>query len=268
MNDQLSGKRCLVTGGTRGIGKAISLEMARRGAVAVTALGTNEERGRKVAAEIEAEGARGAFVSCDLSDHARVKEAIDEAVERMGGIDVLVNNAAATDAQFTQELRLDQLPVEVWDRVYTVNVRGTWLAMKYAVPHLACSSSPAIVNLSSVSGSQAFYGEACYGATKAAILQLTRAAAYQLQPLGIRTTCCSPGAIETDMIQEQIEAADDPAAKRRDLSGWHLTREPRLGEPAEIARVVCFLASDEASFVNGAEIKADAGLSVWRGCFA
>jgi NAD(P)-dependent dehydrogenase (short-subunit alcohol dehydrogenase family) len=186
----------------------------------------------------------------------------------MGGIDVLVNNAAVIDGQFTDELRLDELPVEVWDRVYAVNVRGTWLTMKYAVPYLEPGSNPAIVNCASVSGGiLTFPGESCYGSTKAAVIHLTRTAALDFQPLGIRVTCYSPGTIGTQMVEEQIAAAPDPVAKREEFACWHLTPERRLGDPVEVARVVCFLASDDASFVNGADLRVDAGLSVWRGSF-
>ena len=165
-------------------------------------------------------------------------------------------------------MRLDELPVETWDRVYEVNVRGTWLAIKYAVPHLAKGRNSVIVNCASVSGGVlTFPGESCYGSTKAAVIQMTRTAALDLQPLGIRAVSDPPGTIATEMVEEQIAQADDPVAKREEFSCWHLTRQPRLGEPDEIARAVCFLASDDASFINGADLRVDAGLSVWRGSF-
>jgi NAD(P)-dependent dehydrogenase (short-subunit alcohol dehydrogenase family) len=264
-SDQVAGKRCVVTGGARGIGKAITAELARRGADAVTILGTNEARGAEAVEELKDLGARVSFIRCDVAEAAEVEKAIDQAAVEMGGIDVLVNNAAVIDFQFTDGLRIDQIPVETWDRVHAVNTRGTWLTMKFAVPHLSEGNGPVVVNCASITGKVAIPTESCYGTTKAAVSQMTRAAAADLQPLGIRVVAYSPGAIETEMTKEQIEAADDPEGLRREYSAYHLTREPRLGTPEEVARVVCFLASDDASFVNGADVLVDAGLTAWRG---
>lgn len=262
---QLSGRRCVVTGGARGIGWSISRELARRGAAAVTMVGTNTQRGREAVAAMSTEGFNASFVECDVADAGRVEKALDEAAAHMGGLDVLVNNAAVIDSQLSADLRIDQIPIDVWDRVQAVNVRGTWLTMKHAVPYLAASDYGVIVNCASVSGGPlAFAGEAAYGATKAAVLQLTRQAALDLRQFGIRVVSYSPGTIGSEMVEQQFQGADDPEAMRRQFSAYHLTPEPRLGRPEEVAAVVCFLASDDASFVNGADLKVDAGLTAWR----
>ena len=200
-----------------------------------------------------------------MADEDDVERLMATAGERFGGIDVLHNNAGLLDTQLTDQLRLDQLPTEVWDRIFAVNVRGAWLCMKYAVPYLRKSRFPAIVNAASVSSFTAWEGEAAYGATKAAIMLLTQTAALDFLRFGIRVNCYCPGVVDTPMIRAAFAAAQDPEQARMELAGMHLTPEPRLADPAEIANVVCFLASDDASFVNGAAVRVDAGLLAWRG---
>ena len=262
---RLDDRVCVVTGGGKGIGHATALEMARRGARAVVVADIDVPAGEATAAEVERLGAASAFVRCDVADEADVERLMATAAERFGGIDVLHNNAGLLDTQLTDQLRLDLLPTEVWDRIFAVNVRGAWLCMKHAVPFLRRSRFPAIVNAASVSSFTAWEGEAAYGATKAAIMLLTQTAALDFNRFGIRVNCYCPGVVDTPMIQAAFAAAPDPAQARAELAGMHLTPEPRLADPAEIANVVCFLASDDASFVNGAALRVDAGLLAWRG---
>jgi NAD(P)-dependent dehydrogenase (short-subunit alcohol dehydrogenase family) len=263
---RLDDRIAVITGGGRGIGRATALEMARRGARAVVIADVDATTGEATSAEVEAAGAASAFVRCDIAVEEDVKLLMATAAERFGGIDVLHNNAGLLDTQLAapDQLRLDLLPTEIWDRIFAVNVRGMWLCMKHAFPYLRESRFPAIVNAASVSSFTAWEGEAAYAPTKGAVMLLTQQAALDFRDFGIRVNCYCPGVVETPMIHAAFEAAPDPAQARRELGGMHLTPEPRLAEPVEVARVVCFLASDDASFVNGAAVRVDSGLLAWR----
>jgi NAD(P)-dependent dehydrogenase (short-subunit alcohol dehydrogenase family) len=152
---------------------------------------------------------------------------------------------------------------EVWQRVYEINLRGVWLTTKHAAPHLRRAKTGAIVNASSTGGLTGYPMSPAYCATKGAVIQLTKATAIDLAPDGVRANCYCPGAIDTPMTAKYFEAADDPEAIKAALAGSHLV--PRLGTSEEVARLVCFLASDEASFINGAAITIDGGSLAWRG---
>lgn len=184
---------------------------------------------------------------------------IGDVVARFGGLSVLVNNAAIVDTQLSDRTRIDELPADVWDRVFAVNVRGAWLCIKHSVSHLRSAAGPAIVNCASVSSFLAFEGESCYCASKAAVVALTRSAALDFRALGIRCNCYCPGNTDSPMLHHQIAASGDETIER-ELGSMHLTPEPRLAQPEEIANVVAFLASDDASFINGAAIRVDGGL--------
>ncbi len=239
--------------------------MARRGAAAVAVCDLDAERGGETVGLLEVTGGRAFFLRCDVTDEAEVQAAMHAAAAQMNGIDVLVNNAGIVDTQLTDQLRLDKVPTAVWDQIFAVNVRGAWLCIKHSVEYLTRSTAPAIVNCASVSSFVAFPGEAAYCASKAAVVLLTKSAALDFRPLGIRCNCYCPGTVQTPLIETAIASASDPQAERRALEGMHLTAEPRLAQPAEIARAVCFLASEDASFVNGTELRVDAGLLAWRG---
>jgi NAD(P)-dependent dehydrogenase (short-subunit alcohol dehydrogenase family) len=239
--------------------------MARRGAGGVAVCDIDDAGGDETVKAVEAAGAPCAYFHCDVSDESQVEQLMLAASTRFGGLDVLVNNAGIVDTQLTEETRLDQIPTEVWDRIFAVNVRGQWLCIKHAVPYLRGSPAPAIVNCASVSSFVAFEGESCYCATKAAVLLLTQSAALDFRSFGIRCNCYCPGTVETPLIRTALAATADEAAARRELAAMHLMPEPRFAAPEEIARVVCFLASDDASFINGSAVRVDAGALAWRG---
>jgi NAD(P)-dependent dehydrogenase (short-subunit alcohol dehydrogenase family) len=263
---RLDGKVCLITGAGRGIGRATAQEMARQGAEAIVVTDVNDNDGAETVELVREAGATAEYRRCDVSDSAQVRATMQWVGEHLGRLDVLHNNAAIVDTQLTEATRIDELDEDVWERIFAVNVRGTWLCIKHAVPLLRRSEAGAIVNCASVSSFVAFEGESCYCASKGAIPMLTRSAALDLARDGIRCNCYCPATIDTPMVANQFEAGDADEMHRT-LTSTHLMPEPRLGKPEEVARLVCFLASDAASFVNGAAYLVDGGALSWRGSF-
>jgi NAD(P)-dependent dehydrogenase (short-subunit alcohol dehydrogenase family) len=259
----LKGKVCLVTGAGAGIGRETAIEMARQGARAVVASDLDLTRAEETVDLVERAGAGALAISCDVSSSAQVEEMMARTDADFGGLDVLHNNAGIHETGLTEETGIEELSEEVFDKVCDVNLKGVWLTTKHAIPLLRQSDSAAIVNASSLSGLVGFEGASVYCATKAAVILLTKATALELAGDGIRCNCYCPGAADTEMARGYIEAAPDPALAERMLVQCHLM--PRMAEPVEIARLVCFLASDAASFMTGAAIPIEAGALAWRG---
>jgi NAD(P)-dependent dehydrogenase (short-subunit alcohol dehydrogenase family) len=259
----LTGKVCVVTGAAKGIGRACALEMADRRAAAVVACDLDAEGAQETAAEVGARGSEGIALACDVTDGVRVANVMDEVGRRFGRIDVLHNNAGILEGQFTQDAAVDTLTEEVWDRLFAVNVKGTWLCTKYATPWLRRSEAAAIVNAASISALLAFPTETAYCATKAAVASLTRSTALDLAEDGIRCNCYCPTSIETDMLSPAYAPEVDPEQTTRELAASHLVH--RLGRPEDVAKLVCFLASDDACFINGSAYLIDGGALAWRG---
>ncbi|QEC50899.1 glucose 1-dehydrogenase [Baekduia soli] len=255
-------KVCVVTGAAQGIGRETALEMARRGAKVVVS-DVKDAEGQGTVDLVAGEGGSGVYVRCDVRSEDDIVALMAAAADHFGGIDVLHNNAGVQEADFGTESAVDTLPNEVWDAVYEINLRAVWLATKHAAPFLRRSTrGPAIVNASSTGGLTGYPGCPAYNATKGAVIQLTKATAIDLAPT-IRCNCYCPAAVDTPMVQKYFAMAPDEDALRAALIGSHLV--PRLGEPSDIASLVCFLASDEASFINGAAITIDGGSLAWRG---
>lgn len=266
MGNRLDGKVCIITGGGSGMGRACAIEMAAQGARVVVA-DINETAAGETLEAILAVGGEGATFPCNLREPAEIKDLMKFTADRFGGIDVLHNNAAVHETALTSKTSIEELPEDIWDAVYEINLKAIWLTIKFAFPFLKQSRrGPAIVNVASTGSFVSYPQAGAYCATKGGVLMLTKAAAVDLAPHNIRCNCYCPGAIDTPMVQKYYEAAPDKEAIMAVMTGAHLIR--RLGKPEEIAKLACFLASDDSSFITGAAYVIDGGTLAWRGTHA
>jgi NAD(P)-dependent dehydrogenase (short-subunit alcohol dehydrogenase family) len=259
----LDGKIALVTGAGQGIGRAIALEMAFQGAAGVAVADRNHESVIETARLITEAGGAALALECDLRERDQIAAMFDPTAAAFGGLDVLVNNAGVIETSLTSECEIDTLPEDVWDTVYEINLKAVWLATKFATPYLRRSTrGPSIVNTASVAGMIALRGAPAYGTTKAGVVQLTRVAAIDLAP-EVRCNCVCPGVIETPLARAFIDTADDPGSQERSMISKQLL--DRMGQPQEVAKLTCFLASDDAAFITGASFTIDGGALAWHG---
>jgi NAD(P)-dependent dehydrogenase (short-subunit alcohol dehydrogenase family) len=259
----LDGKICLVTGSADGIGRATACEMAAQGAGAVMVCDINDEKGIETAEQVRALGVDAEYRHCDMAEPSQIRDLVDATVERFGGLDVLHNNAGVHESDFTTDLSVDTLPEEIFERVYRINLRGPWLMMKYATPHLRRSKrGPSIVNAGSTGGVTGYPMMNAYGATKGGLIQLTRCVAVDLAP-EVRVNAYCPASVDTNMVRKFVDAAEDPQVIEGFMISSHLI--PRFGQPVEVGKLVCFLASDDAAWITGGIFPIDGGSLAWRG---
>ncbi|WP_405718436.1 SDR family oxidoreductase [Streptomyces sp. NBC_01537] len=259
---KVDGKTVLVTGAGRGIGRAIAVEMARQGAAAVAVADRDGATAEETAGLVRAAGAKAKAIVCDLRDRDSVEAMVARTARRFEGLDVLVNNAGVIETSLTEDCAVDTLPEEVWDAVYEINLKAVWLTTKFAAPHLRRSArGPAIVNTGSVSGLTGFPLGPAYCTTKGGVVQLTKVTAIDLAP--VRCNCLCPGVIDTPLAQGFFDAAEDRDEMERQLTAPQLV--DRLGRPEEVAKLACFLASDDAAFITGSSYVIDGGALAWRG---
>jgi NAD(P)-dependent dehydrogenase (short-subunit alcohol dehydrogenase family) len=255
---RVEGKVAVVTGGASGIGRATARALAAEGArVGIADL--DEPGGERVAAGIRQAGGDAFFRRADVRSLADLEAVVAAAADRNGRLDVLVNNAAISVAGSAGEMS-----EEDWDRVVDVNLTGVWRGMRVAIPRmLAQGGGGSIVNLSSVQAQMGFVGWAGYAASKGGIDALTRQAAVEYATAGIRVNAIAPGTIRTEMNEGIMAASPDPDAVMANWVAMHPVG--RIGEPEEVAAVIVFLASDEASFVTGELLRVDGGLVIQPG---
>jgi len=251
--DELAGRVAIVTGAASGIGLATARALARAGA-AVLVADLDAARAEQASGAIAAEGGRARAWRADVSDPDSVAAMIAAAVEAFGGLDILHNNAAASDpAVIGLDGELVELDLAVWERTLAVNLRGPMLGCKYAIPHMLARGGGAIVNTSSASGLTGDLARVAYGVSKAGLDSLTRYVATQYGKRGIRCNSIAPGVISTPALENNITPEQLAIYERN-----HLT--PRLGRPEDIASAVVFLASDAAAFITGQTLSVDGGL--------
>jgi 3-oxoacyl-[acyl-carrier protein] reductase len=247
----LVGRRALVTGASRGIGRAIALVLAERGADVAVGFTRNEAAAQEVCAAIEALGRRSIAVGFDVGDAEAVDRAVKTTVEALGGLEILVNNAGISIDALLMRAR-----EEDWEALERTNLRGTLLCSKAAARHLLRAKARGrIVNLSSVVGEQGNAGQTMYAATKAGIIGMTKSMARELAGRGVTANAVAPGFIATDMT----EAALAGEARDQLLAQIPLSR---VGAPRDIAEAVAFLASDAAGYITGHVLRVNGGLHI------
>ena len=247
MSAPLTGRRALVTGGSRGIGAEIVRRLAADGAAVAFTYGASAREAEKLVAEVAADGGTAVAIQADSADPEQVVRSVDEALTALGGLDILVNNAGVAYIE-----AVASFPLEQFDRLVAVNIRGMFAAIQRAVPRLGDGGR--IINIGSINADRVpVAGLSVYAMTKGAVAGLTRGLARELGPRGITVNNVQPGPIATDMNPDQGEFAE--GAKQVMALG-------RYGHPRDVAGVVSFLAGPEAAYITGAHWDVDGGFTV------
>ena len=251
---RFDGQVAIVTGAAAGIGKATATVFGQQGATVVL-VDRNREAGEASAAAIRGAGGDATFLYADVSRSSDMKALMENILERFGRLDVLVNNAAVQIMK-----TLTETSEEDWDTLQSINLKGVFLGCKYGIPVMLRNGKGSIVNVASVLGLVGDPDFAAYCAAKGGILAMSRAAALGYGPHGIRINCICPGDVDTDMVQDFFNAKPDPVAAREEVNRYYALR--RIASPQEIANSIAFLASDDSSFMTGAALTVDGGLTV------
>lgn len=253
----LNGKTAIVTGSGTGIGRAAALELADRGAKVVVAE-RDATNGEKTRDEIIQRGGEAVFIRIDVAIDDDLAHMTSETLRIFGKIDILVNNAGIGERVKPQDFRtIADMPPDAWDELMGVNLRGVFIACRMVVPEMIKTGGGAVINVSSIAGLRTGCGGLAYTTAKHAVIGFTKALSHFDGPHGIRANIVCPGYIDTPLIARQLATPGSPLQNK-------LTTIPakRVGKPEEVAKVIAFLASDEASYMDGAIVSVDGGMAL------
>ena len=245
----LDGKIAVVTGASRGIGRAIALELASRGAFVVVNYNGSKDRAEEVKQEIEAAGGKAEVYQCNVSDFEKCQAFIQDVIKTYGRLDILVNNAG-----ITRDGLLMKMSEADFDSVIETNLKGTFNTIRFASRQMLKQRSGRIINMSSVVGIAGNAGQANYASSKAGVIGLTKAVARELASRGITVNAIAPGFIETEMTEVLSDAVKEASVAQIPLG--------RFGKPEDIAKTAAFLASDDAGYITGQVIQVDGGMAI------
>lgn len=249
-----NGKVVIVTGGGSGIGQAVCRQAARKGA-RVVIVNRTAQKGEDAAKEITHEGFDAIAIQGDVSSEKDIQRIVVETLSRYGKIDVLINSAAVCP-----QVRLTELSLEQWNNVISNNLTSVFLFCREVIPHMLQAGGGNIVNVSSVHALSTFEGYSAYAASKGGIVSLTRAIALDYAKQNIRVNTVLPGAVQTPMLESSIKNLDTP--RDQIMQSWNEAQPlGRVGTPDEIAAVILFAASQENSFMTGATLVSDGGMT-------
>ena len=243
----LMGKTAVVTGGSRGIGRAICIELAKQGANVVVNFSGSEAKAKAVVEEIEALGPKAIAIQANVADSASVDSMMKQALEAFGSIDILVNNAG-----ITRDNLLMRMKEQEWDDVIDTNLQGVFLCTKAVTRQMMKQRAGRIINISSIVGVAGNPGQANYVAAKAGVIGLTKTTAQELASRNILVNAIAPGFITTEMTDALPEELKESMLKHIPLA--------KLGQPEDIAKAVAFFASDSASYITGQTLHIDGGM--------
>lgn len=244
----LEGKNAIVSGGSQGIGAAVSLEFAREGANVCLLYRKHEDEAKKLEKQIRDMGRKALAVQCDTSSFADAERVVNTVIETFGGLQILVNNAGMNWDGVSWKMTEEQ-----WDRVIEVNLKGYFNFTRHAAPVFKDQKYGKIINVTSINGLRGKFGQSNYSASKAGIIGYTKAVAKELGAFGVNVNAVAPGLIETSMLRES-----DARDKIVDMAMNEIVLK-RVGLPEDVANVIAFLASDKARHITGEVIKVDGG---------